>query len=539
MKYIVVTGGVISGLGKGITTASIGRNLKNRGYAVTAIKIDPYLNVDAGIMSPLQHGEIFVLTDGGEVDLDLGNYERFLDINLSADHDITNGCIYSAVINRERKGEYLGKTVQIIPHITNEIKSRIRKAAAHSKADVCLIEIGGTVGDIESMSFLEAVRQMKTEETHGDMIFVHVTLAFDDTQREKKTKPTQHSVKELRSIGLSPDFIVIRSALPLKKETKEKISLFCDVGEDNVISTYTVFNLYEVPVILEKQGVTDRIIKSLSLPPKNKNVKVDAKWNSMVAKMNKIREMPDETALHVALVGKYTDLADSYISVFEAVKHGSTENGVKVAVDLISSGSLECEGAKSADMLGKYDGIIVPGGFGKRGSDGIIKAIQCVREQNIPFLGIGYGMQLAAIEFARNVAGLKNANTTELDENTKYPVVDVISKNNDGTGFSGTMRLGEFELKLADKTLAKKIYKKDKITGRYRNRYEINPDYVKSLEKKGMVFAGDIKGAKQTLELPDKKFFFAVQYHPEFKSRPDNVEPAFAAFVKAMKENKK
>ncbi|MCL2142402.1 MAG: CTP synthase [Methanimicrococcus sp.] len=538
MKYIVVTGGVISGLGKGITTASIGRNLKNRGYAVTAIKIDPYLNVDAGIMSPLQHGEIFVLNDGGEVDLDLGNYERFLDINLTDDHDITNGVIYSAVINRERKGEYLGKTVQIIPHITNEIKNRIRKAGSKSKADVCLIEIGGTVGDIESMSFLEAVRQMKTEEPHGNMIFVHVTLAFDDTQGEQKTKPTQHSVKELRAIGLSPDFIVVRSTLPLKKETKEKISLFCDVSKDCVVSTYNVPNLYEVPVILEKQGVTDKIIKSLGLPPKNKNEKVDTKWCSMVAKMNKIREMPDDTALHAVIVGKYTDLADSYISVFEAVKHGSTENNVKVVLDLISSESLESDDA-ALNKLDKYDGVIVPGGFGERGSDGIVKAIRHIREKDIPFLGIGFGMQLAVVEFARNVAGLKNANTTELDETTKYPVVDVISENNDGTGFSGTMRLGEFEIKLADKTLAKKIYKKETITGRYRNRYEANSDYTKILEQKGLVFSGDIKGAKQTLELPDKKFFFAVQYHPEFKSRPDKAEPSFAAFVKAMKENRK
>ena len=537
MKYIVVTGGVISGLGKGITTASIGRNLKNHGYSVTAIKIDPYLNVDAGIMSPLQHGEIFVLNDGGEVDLDLGNYERFLDTNLTGDHDITNGVIYSAVINRERRGEYLGKTVQIIPHITNEIKNRIRKAAARSKADVCLIEIGGTVGDIESMSFLEAVRQMKTEEPHGSMIFVHVTLAFDDTQGEQKTKPTQHSVKELRAIGLSPDYIVVRSALPLKKETKEKVSLFCDVSEDCVVSTYNVPNLYEVPVILEKQGVTDKIIKSLGLPKKGKNDKIDAKWGRMVSRMNKIKEMPDETALRAVIVGKYTDLADSYISVFEAVKHGSTENNAKVIVDLISSESLESN-KDALNLLGKYDGIIIPGGFGERGSDGLIKAIQYTRENDIPFLGIGFGMQLAVVEFARNVAGLENANTTELVETTKYPVVDVISENNDGTGFSGTMRRGEFEIKLADKTLARKIYKKENITGRYRNRYEINSDYVKILEQKGLVFAGDIKGAKQTLELPDKKFFFAVQYHPEFKSRPDKAEPSFAAFVKAMKENR-
>ncbi|WNY26902.1 glutamine hydrolyzing CTP synthase [Methanolapillus ohkumae] len=535
MKYIVVTGGVISGLGKGITTASIGRNLKNRGYKVTAVKIDPYLNVDAGIMSPLQHGEIFVLKDGGEVDLDLGNYERFLDTELTADHDITTGKVYSSVINRERKGEYLGKTVQIIPHITNEIKGRIRRAAEKSGAEICIIEVGGTVGDIESMSFLEAIRQMKNEEPHENMKFVHVTLAFDDTQGEQKTKPTQHSVKEMRTLGLSPDFIVGRASYPLKKETKEKIALFCDVREEYVASAYNVSNLYEIPLILDKEEITNHLIEELKLPKIEKNGSSDKAWIDMVLKMNKIKEIPDSEAVRVAIVGKYTDLADSYISLFEAVKHGSTATGIKVIPVLVNSEKVECDDACFAD-LEKFDGLIVPGAFGERGSMGMLRAIRCARENNIPFLGIGLGMQLAVVEFARNIAGLENANTTEFNENTKFPVVDTISENSDGTGFSGIMRLGEYEIRLKDGTKMREIYGKNAIYARYRNRYEINSDFVKILEDNGMVFSGDIRGAMQTIELSDKKFFMGTQYHPQFKSRPERAEPIIEAFVKSLKQ---
>ncbi|WNY24713.1 glutamine hydrolyzing CTP synthase [Methanolapillus millepedarum] len=535
MKYIVVTGGVISGLGKGITTASIGRNLKNRGYKVTALKIDPYLNVDAGIMSPLQHGEIFVLKDGGEVDLDLGNYERFLDTELTADHDITTGKVYQSVINRERRGEYLGKTVQIIPHITNEIKGRVRRAAEKSGAEICIIEVGGTVGDIESMSFLEAIRQMKNEEKHENMKFVHVTLAFDDTQGEQKTKPTQHSVKEMRTLGLSPDFIVGRATYPLKKETKEKIALFCDVREEYVASAYNVSNLYEIPLILDKEGITDHLIEELKLPKIGRDNTGEKTWSDMVSKMNEIKQIPDEKAVRLAIVGKYTDLADSYISLFEAIKHGSTAAGVKVVCELISSEKLECDDSCFAS-LETFDGIIVPGGFGERGTNGMIRAIRCARENNIPFLGIGLGMQMAVVEFARNVVGLESAHTTEFNEKTKYPVIDTISENNDGTGFGGIMRLGEFEITLKEGTKVREVYGESKTFGRYRNRYEINSDFIKTLGESGLVFSGDIRGAAQAIELPDKKFFVGTQYHPQFKSRPTRVEPLIGAFVKSMKE---
>ena len=536
MKYIVVTGGVISGLGKGITTASIGRNLKNRGYKVTAIKIDPYLNVNAGIMTPLQHGEICILNDGGEVDLDLGNYERFLDIDLTADHDITTGNVYSTVLDRERRGEFLGKTVQIIPHITNEIKNKIRTAAQRSGVDVCIIEIGGTVGDYESMFYMEAIRQMKNEEPFGNMRFVHVTLFFDDTQGEQKTKPTQHSVKEMRTLGLSPDYIVGRSSLPLKKETKEKTALFCDVPEECVISAYNVKTLYEIPQILDNQGLTDHLIKALNLPAPENPPQTD--WNEMVEKMKKVAEIPDSQAVRLAIVGKYTDLPDSYISLFEAVKHGSTAAGIKANIDLVSSEKIEKD-ESVLENLKNYDGIIVPGAFGERGSNGIIAAVTFARENNIPFLGIGFGMQAAVIDFARNVAGLTDADTTELNVNTEYPVIDVISKESDCTGFRGIMKLGEYEISIKDGTLAKKIYGKDAISERFRNRYEVNNEFVKILEEKGLIFSGDINGAKQIVELPEKKFFIGTLYHPQFKSRPQRAEPIFTALVKAAKENKK
>ncbi|WNY28295.1 CTP synthase [Methanimicrococcus stummii] len=536
MKYIVVTGGVISGLGKGITSASIGRNLKNRGYKVTAIKIDPYLNVNAGIMTPLQHGEICVLNDGGEVDLDLGNYERFLDVDLTADHDITTGNVYSTVLDRERRGEFLGKTVQIIPHITNEIKHKLRTAAKRSGADVCLIEIGGTVGDYESMFYMEAIRQMKNEEPPGNMKFVHVTLFFDDTQGEQKTKPTQHSVKEMRTLGLSPDYIVGRSTLPLKKETKEKISLFCDVPEECVISAYNISNLYEIPKAIDGQGLTDHLIQSLNLSAPENPPGTD--WDEMVEKMREVAKQPDSEAVRLAMVGKYTDLPDSYISIFEAVKHGSTAAGIKASIDLISSEKIETD--KSVlESLKDYDGIIVPGAFGERGADGIFQTVTFARENDIPFIGIGFGMQAAVIDFARNVAGMAGANTTELDEKTEYPVIDVTAKESDISGFRGIMKVGEYEVAIKDGTLAKKIYGKDAISERFRNRYEVSNEFVKTLEEKGLVFSGDINGAKQIVELPDKKFFIGTLYHPQFKSRPQRAEPIFTALVKAAKENKK
>ena len=536
MKYIVVTGGVISGLGKGIAAASIGRNLKNRGYKVTAIKIDPYLNVNAGIMTPLQHGEICVLNDGGEVDLDLGNYERFLDVDLTADHDITTGNVYSTVLDRERRGEYLGKTVQIIPHVTNEVKNKLRTTAKRSSADVCLIEIGGTVGDYESMFYMEAIRQMRNEEPPGNMRFVHVTLFFDDTQGEQKTKPTQHSVKEMRTLGLSPDYIIGRSTFLLRKETREKISLFCDVPEECVISAYNVENLYEIPKIIDAQGITDHLIKALNLqPPENPP---EEGWDEMVERMKEVAKTPDSEVVRLAMVGKYTDLPDSYISISEAVKHGSTAAGTKVITELINSEEIE-EDKSVLEHLKDYDGIIVPGAFGERGAKGIIQAVTFARENDIPFLGIGFGMQAAVIDFAENVAGLEGANTTELDMKTEYPVVDVTSKECDISGFRGVMKLGQYEVAIKDETLARKIYGRDAISARFRNRYEINNDYVKILEEKGMVFSGEINGMKQIIELPGKKFFIGTLYHPQFKSRPQRAEPIFTELIKAAKENRK
>ncbi|NLI62008.1 MAG: CTP synthase (glutamine hydrolyzing) [Methanosarcinaceae archaeon] len=534
MKYIVVTGGVISGLGKGITTASIGRNLKNRGYAVTAIKIDPYLNVDAGLISPLQHGEIFVLKDGGEVDLDLGNYERFLDTELKAGHDITTGKVYQSVINKERRGEYRGKTVQIIPHITNEIKYLIRRAAQESEADVCLIEVGGTVGDIESMFFLEALRLMKQEEKKN-MKFIHVSLAFNDTQGEQKTKPTQHSIKEMRTVGLSPDFIVVRTDTPLQKNTKEKISLFCDVSQEYVISAHTVSNLYDLPQVLEEQKLTDYLIKELNLPSKGN--KIDQEWNKVTKKMKEISERDDSTAIKVAVIGKYTKLADSYMSIFEGLKHASTHSDIKVLTELISSDEFEKD-EKNVEKLANFDGILIPGGFGERGTQGMINAIKYARENDIPFLGICMGHQLMVIEYARNVIGIKDANTTEFDEMTKSPVVTLAAENKNVAGFNGMMRLGNYEFDIKPGTLLEKIYKKETATERHRNRYEVNTEYSNILQENGLVFSGYRNGHIEAAELPGKKFYLGVQYHPEFKSKPNRASEVLVGFVDAIKNEK-
>lgn len=432
MKYIVVTGGVISGLGKGITTASIGRNLINKGYIVTAIKIDPYLNVDAGMISPLQHGEIFVLKDGGEVDLDLGNYERFLDIELTSNHDITTGKIYLSVINKERNGSYLGQTVQIIPHITNEIKNRINIATEGSNAEICLIEVGGTVGDIESIFFLEAIRQMKQEEGTQNIKFVHVSLVFEDTQGEQKTKPTQHSVKEMRTLGLSPDFIICRSKIKLKKETKEKISLFCDVKKEYVISAYDVQNIYEIPLILENEKLTDYIIKELNLEPKDSPKTL--KWNAMISKMNSIK-INKLKVIKIVVIGKHTNLPDSYMSIFEALKHASTVCNIKILTELLNFKIFENNNS-NLNIIDKYSGIIIPDGFGILDSSGVIGVIKHAREKNIPFLGIGFGMQLAVIEYAKNVVKLLYENTIESDKFTKNTIGKLLTKNNNVRGFN-------------------------------------------------------------------------------------------------------
>ncbi|WP_406671227.1 CTP synthase (glutamine hydrolyzing) [Methanolobus sp. ZRKC4] len=524
MKYIIVTGGVMSGLGKGITTASIGRNLKNKGYKVTAIKIDPYINIDAGTMSPFQHGEVFVLKDGGEVDLDLGNYERFLDTELTREHNLTTGKVYQSVISKERRGEYLGKTVQIIPHITNEIKRRIKKVAAKSGADICLVEVGGTVGDIESMPFLEAVRQMHREEPKGDLAFVHVTLVPLDPQGDQKTKPTQHSVKELRELGLTPNVIVTRCKEPLLDSTISKIALFCDVPEEAVISAHDANDIYEVPLMMEEEGLTDFLVKHLDLSSSGS----DDAWSEMVERMNNLKSV-----VKIGIVGKYTHLEDSYLSISASIKHACIDCGVNFTTSWINAESFE-EDPSSIETLSEYDGILVPGGFGERGTEGKIMAIRYARENDIPYLGLCLGMQLSVIEFARNVAGLGNANSTEFDEDTPYPVIDLLPEQENVVDMGATMRLGDYEADLKSGSLAENIYGCSKIIERHRHRYEVNPNFIDRIEAKGMVFSGKNRNRMEIAEIPGKKFFFGSQFHPEFKSRPGRPSPPFKAFIQSM-----
>ena len=528
-KIIFVTGGVVSGLGKGITSASLGMLMKSRGLKTTNIKIDPYLNYDAGTMSPYQHGEVFVLDDGGEVDLDLGNYERFLNTSLTFDHNITTGKVYSTVIEKERRGDYLGATVQVIPHITNEIKERIRKIA--DGYDIVVVEIGGTVGDIESMPFLEAARQMQLEEGRDNVAFVHVTYVPKlKVVGEQKTKPTQHSVKELRSLGIQPDAIIARSEDPLEENAKKKISLFTNVPTEAVISAYDVEDTYEVPLLLEKEGLGKYLTKRLGIDDREPDLKA---WKEMVRKYKEIRD-----EVEIAIVGKYVKLADSYLSIKEALKHSSVANEVKVKIRWIEAEDLEKEGVK---LLENVDGIIVPGGFGARGSEGKIMAVKYARENNIPFLGICFGFQLTVVEFARHVLDFKEANSTEIDPHTPYPIIDLMQEQRELDKLGGTMRLGAYPIKIKKDTLAHKLYAKELIYERHRHRWEVNPDFIEELEKAGLVFsgiAGDDERRMEILELPDKHYFIATQFHPEFKSRPMNPAPVFKGLVKAAKERK-
>ena len=521
MKYIVVTGGVMSGLGKGITAASIGRLLVEMGYKVVPIKIDPYINIDAGTMNPFQHGEVYVLKDGTEVDLDLGHYERFIGIELSGEHNITTGKIYKNVIEKERRGEYLGQTVQIIPHITDEIKGWIRKVAKSSGAEICLIEIGGTVGDIEGMPFLEAIRQMHNEEKDEDFALVHVTLIPLDSGGEQKTKPTQHSVKELRELGLHPDVIVGRCKERLREATKRKISLFCDVPVEAVISNEDANDIYEVPLIFKREGLDKYLIKKLGLEWR----KASNEWEKIVERSKNIRE-----EVSIAIVGKYIDVRDAYLSIREALKHAGIQVGCKVNCIWVDSEEIE----KEQKFECKCDGILVPGGFGKRGAEGKIRAISYARENNVPFLGICFGFQLAVIEFSRNVVGLKTANSSELSE-TEHPVIDLLPEQRRVEDMGGTMRLGEIEVIIKPKTLAYKLYKSMKIYERHRHRYEVNPKYIPMIEENGLTFSGHSDNGKrmEIAELNDHRFFFATQFHPEFKSRPYLPSPPFIGFVEA------
>ncbi|MCJ7444278.1 MAG: CTP synthase (glutamine hydrolyzing) [Methanotrichaceae archaeon] len=528
----MITGGVMSGLGKGITAASIGRLLMNKGYRVTAIKIDPYINIDAGLMSPFQHGEVFVLKDGGEVDLDLGNYERFLDIELTRDHNITTGKVYSIVIEKERRGEYLGKTVQIIPHITDEIKRRIRQVSRTGGCEICLVEVGGTVGDIESMPFLEALRQLKYEES-GNIFLVHVTLAPSTIDGEQKTKPTQHSVKELRELGLQPDMIVVRCDEPLLPETKTKIAHFCDVPVDAVISGHNAKDIYEVPLQLEAEGLTRYLMKAMRLFPLEER----RDWKEFVNKMESVNDK-----VTVAIVGKYTvgsqcaePMEDAYLSIRESLKHAGIEVGVKIELLWIDAEELE---HGLPDQILKYaDGILVPGGFGARGTEGKTKAIQYARECKVPYLGICFGMQLAVIEFGRNVCGLEGANSEEFGP-TPYPVIALLPEQEKIRQMGASMRLGNYPAHLKEGSLAKKIYHSNEIVERHRHRYEVNPPYIKLLEEKGLCFSGTNGELMEIAEITNHPFFFSSQFHPEMKSRPGRPSPPFLAFVEAMKKER-
>ncbi len=506
----------MSGLGKGVTTASIGRILKDKGYNVVPIKIDGYVNVDPGTMNPYEHGEVYVLDDGSETDLDLGHYERFLNMDLTLNSNITTGQIYQAVITKERKGEYLGKTVQIIPHITDEIKRRIRTF----NADVVLIEIGGTIGDIENMIFVEALRQM-SQENQNKFVFVHLSHVPTILSGEQKTKPTQHSVKGLLNLGVRPDVIIARCKEVLKKKNREKIALFCGVKPEEVLSNPDVDDIYKVPILFKKQNMDEIIIRKLELERKPA---YSFKWDNLVMKMHNYR---DEVT--IGIVGKYTELKDAYISIVEAFKHSSLETSCGVNLKWI-----EAEEISPSD-LNTVDGLLVPGGFGQRGTEGKIQAIKQVREHNIPFLGICYGFQLAVVEFARTVCNLKNANSSEANSGTPYPVIDLIPEQKEIEDKGGTMRLGAYHCKIKDDTLALILYKEKEISERHRHRYEVNNDFLEKLEKNGLKFSGiyEKKNLMEILELPSHPFFIGSQFHPEFKSRPLKPHPLFREFIRA------
>ncbi len=531
-KFIFVTGGVVSSLGKGITAASLGRILKNMGISVFTQKFDPYINFDPGTMSPYQHGEVFVTDDGTETDLDLGHYERFIDENLAESSNITTGKIYWSVISKERRGDYLGATVQVIPHITNEIKSWITKAAQNSKAEVVITEIGGTVGDIESQPYIEAIRQMKSDYGRENVMYIHATLLpYLQSAGELKTKPTQYSVKELRGMGIQPDAIVLRSEKPISKSIKDKISLFCSVEKKAVISNLDVPNLYEVPLHLEKEGIDKLVCEHLGL--RYKKADLD-EWKQMVEKMNSLTRK-----VTIGLVGKYVELKDAYISISEALGHGGLANSVRTDIKWIHSEKLNSETAYK--YLKNVDGIIVPGGFGDRGVEGKIIAAQYARENNVPYLGICLGMQTAIVEFARNVLGYQNAHTTEADPQTEHPVIDVMPEQKAVDKKGGTMRLGLYPCELVEGTKAKEAYGVSTVQERHRHRYEVNNRYREELERNGMIFSGISPDRRlvEMIELKDHPWFMGTQAHPEFKSRPNRAHPLFRDFIKAAVVYKK
>ena len=531
-KYIFVTGGVVSGLGKGITAASLGRLLKSRGLKVAAQKLDPYINVDPGTMSPYQHGEVYVTEDGAETDLDLGHYERFIDEDLNKYSNLTTGKVYWNVLNKERRGEYLGSTVQVIPHITNEIKNFVYNVGKHSDADVVITEIGGTIGDIESQPFIEAVRQISLEVGRQNSLFIHVTLVpYLHGSEEHKTKPTQHSVKELQGMGVNPNIIILRCDEPLEESIFDKISLFCNVKKDCVIENITLPNLYEAPLMLEKSNFSTVVCRELGLKTKEPDL---SDWCAMV---DRIKSRP--YTVHIGLVGKYVGLHDAYLSVAEAMRHAGYQHNTHIKIHWIDSETITEENV--SEVLKDLDGVIVPGGFGQRGIEGMITSVKYARENGLPFFGICLGMQIAVIEYARNVAGIKDANSGEFDEQCKNKVIDFMPGQSEDIDKGGTLRLGAYPCEIKPDTTMARCYGKLSISERHRHRYEFNNDYRKILSEKGLTLSGMSPDGLlvETSELADRPFYVGVQYHPEFKSRPNKPHPLFLGFIGAAFEKMK
>ena len=526
-KFIFITGGVVSSLGKGIIGASLGRLLRSKGFSVAIQKFDPYINVDPGTMSPFQHGEVFVTDDGAETDLDLGHYERFIDSNFSQISNVTSGSVYQTVISKERRGDYLGATVQTIPHITNEIQSRIVKAQKHFNTDFQIIEVGGTIGDIESLPFIEAIRQFKAELGYGNAINIHCTLLpYLPTSGELKTKPSQHSVNVLRSYGLQPEILVCRTSKPIPKTEKEKLALFCSVPKDAVIECRDMKSIYEVPLVLEEQNFAEVVLKRLQVEDKQANL---TEWAELVERIKNPKK-----SIQIGIAGKYTKLSDAYISVVESLKHAGYENNAKVEVKWVNSE--DCNDYAQCEKLMKdLDGLIVPGGFGVRGIEGKLNTIKYARENNLPFLGICLGMQCTVIEYARNVLGLKDANSKEFDESCSNAVIDLMLEQKNVKGYGGTMRLGAYECMLRPESKAEKAYGTNKISERHRHRYEVNNEYIERLSDAGLVFSGMSPDGMlaEIVELPQNDWFVAAQFHPEFKSRPNRPHPLFLGLVNA------
>jgi len=523
-KFVVVTGGVLSGLGKGLFVSSLGKLLQSRGYKVVPLKIDPYVNVDAGTMNPIEHGEVFVLDDGSEVDMDLGTYERFLDIKLNKDSNITTGKIFKKVIEKERRGDYLGKTVQLIPFVTGELKKEYRDLYDNNSADVVLIEIGGTIGDIENQIFLESVRELSLEE---EVMFIHCTLVpVMGVVGEQKTKPTQQNIRLLREIGIIPNMIFCRSEKPIEEEIKNKISLFCNVSEERIISGPDLNNIYEIPLVLDQQCVAEKVLSYLKLEPRRKNL---FEWKDFVRKLNN-----PSKSVNIALIGKYTHLKDSYVSVIESLVHASGNLGCKINMKLVESSDIE-KGIDLKILFNGVDGILVPGGFGKRGIEGKISAIKYARENNIPFLGLCLGFQLAVIEYARHVCLLNKANSSEFAPEVEHKVIDILEDQKNLEDKGGTMRLGVYEADLMEDSLISFLYGSNKAFERHRHRYEVNANYIKNFEDNGMLFSGKSlnNSLMEFLEIPNHRFFIATQAHPEFTSRPLNPNPLFLGFVKS------